>query len=181
MKILRFLILAFLYFWQFSIAQVNTFVIPKSSLFYNLNNDSLTVYECRVVEAQQTLTTNEGVKLNTAKQKYTITTKYVIKNENNTLDIYMYTAGITSFPNRKFSGLKIREKKYWQFNLETTFKLNEQQLKYFIAAEIKGKEANEYDYAITKHTQYQLIYKRHKNFKQLVYDEKLNLKEFILR
>lgn len=179
MKILQLLILLYLFTWQPGFAQVNTFVIPKSSLFYNLNNDSLTVYECRVIEAQQTLTTQEGIKLNTAKQKYTITTKYVIKN--NASKICIYTAGITSFPNRKFSGLKIREKKYWQFNLDTTFNLNEQQLKYFIAAEIKGKEANEYDYAITKHTQYQLIYKRRKNFKQLVYDERLNLKEFILR
>ncbi len=181
MKGLRFTLLVIINSWYFSSAQIKKFEIPKSSLFYELNNDSLIIYECRVVDALQTLTTNDGLKINTTNQKFTITTKYFIKNKADSFEIKTYTAAITSFPNRKFSGLKIKEKKYWSFKLDTTFILNEKQLKYFIAAEIKGKEANEFDYAITKYTTYQLIYKHRKKFKQLVYDEKLNLKEFILR
>ena len=161
-------------------AQINAKSISKQSLFYELNTDSLTVYECRVVEASQELTTAEGSKIKTGSQKLTITTKYFIKCNDNTYHIRIYTAGLTPFPNRKFSGLKIREKKYWAFRQDTSFVLSNKQLASFLAAEDKGNEANEYDYAITKHTRYQLIFKRRKNFKQLVFDQSLNLKQRIL-
>lgn len=161
-------------------AQTISKSISKQSLFYELNADSLTVYECRVSEATQELTTADGQKIKTGSQKLTITNKYHIKCINNSYQIHIYTAGITPFPNRKFSGLKIREKKYWEFRLDTSFVLSNKQLALFLIAEDKGKEANEYDYAITKHTRYQLIFKRRKNFKQLVFDQSLNLKQRIL-
>lgn len=158
-------------------AQTNAKSISKQSLFYELNADSLTVYECRVVEASQELTTADGQKIKTGSQKLTITNKYHIKCIDNSYQIHIYTAGITPFPNRKFSGLKIREKKYWEFGLDTSFILSNKQLALFLIAEDKGKEANEYDYAITKHTRYQLIFKRRKNFKQLVFDDIIDLKK----
>lgn len=161
-------------------AQTSTNSISKQSLFYELNADSITIYECRVQEANQELTTTDGSKIKTGSQKLTITTKYFIKCNDNTYHIRIYTAGLTPFPNRKFSGLKIREKKYWNFHQDTSFVLSPKQLALFLAAEDKGKEANEYDYAITKHTRYQLIFKRRKNFKQLVFDQSLNLKQRIL-
>lgn len=165
---------------QMASAQTSTNSISKQSLFYELNADSLTVYECRVVEATQELTTSDGNKIKTDSQKITITNKYHIKCIDNTYHIRIYTAGLTPFPNRKFSGLKIREKKYWNFHQDTSFVLSPKQLAIFLVAEDKGKEANEYDYAITKHTRYQIIFKRRKNFKQLVFDQSLNLKQRIL-
>lgn len=158
-------------------AQTNAKSISKQSLFYELNTDSLTVYECRVVEASQELTTADGSKIKTGSQKLTITNKYLIKCFDNNYRINIYTAGITPFPNRKFSGLKIREKKYWAFRHDTSFVLSPKQLALFLIAEDKGKEANEYDYAITKHTRYQLIFKRRKNFKQLVFDDIIDLRK----
>jgi hypothetical protein len=154
-----------------SISQNDPVVIPSSSLLKNLNDgDSITYYQCHVEEAVQQLSTASGQTLTGKAQKYTITEKYVIKKNASNYFVNYYTSSLTVFPNKKFSGLKIREKSYWEFKKEKTFSLTEKDLKILLALEKKGREAIEYDYAITKYSTNQLIIKFGKGFKQLVID-----------
>ncbi|MEO6305168.1 MAG: hypothetical protein ABIP51_18560 [Bacteroidia bacterium] len=150
-------------------AQNDSITIPSNSLLKNIKvGDSVTYYQCHVEEAIQQLSTASGQTLTGKPQKYTITEKYVVKKNADTYSVNYYASSLTAFPNRKFSGLKIREKNYWEFKKERSFDLKGDDLKILLALEKKGKEAIEYDYAITKYNTNQLIIKTGKNFKQLV-------------
>ncbi len=152
-------------------AQTDSVTIPNNSILRTLKvGDSLTYYQCHVEEATQQLTTASGQTLTGKQQKYTITEKYVVQKNADGYSAKYYAATLAVFPNRKFSALKIREKPYWGFKKEKEFTLSEKDLKYLVAIEKKGKEAIEYDYAITKYNTNQLIIKAGKNFKQLVID-----------
>ncbi|MBL7920863.1 MAG: hypothetical protein JNJ40_11150 [Bacteroidia bacterium] len=152
-------------------AQNDSLVIPSNSILKDLKiGDSLTYYQCHVEEATQLLSTASGQTLTGTQQKYTITEKYVVQKNANGYSAKYYAATLAVFPNRKFSALKIREKAYWGFKKEKEFILSDKDLKYLIALEKKGKEAIEYDYAITKYNTNQLIIRNGKNFKQLVID-----------
>jgi hypothetical protein len=147
-------------------------VIPERSLLKGLKiGDSLTYYQCHVEEATQQMSTASGQTLTGKPQKYSITEKYVLVKTNETsYHVNYYSSSLNVLPNRKFSGLKIRERPYWNFKKERSFELNNEDLKKLLALENKGREAIEYDYAITKHTTNQLIIKQKKNYKQLVID-----------
>lgn len=151
-------------------AQVSdSILIPESSLLNEIKTgDSITYYQCHVEEAIQQLTTASGQTLTGKQQKYTITEKYVITKRASDYNVCYYTSSLNAFPNRKFSGLKIREMKYWSFKPERSFVLTELDLKVLLALERKGREATEYEFAMTKYTTNQLIIKHKKNFKQLV-------------
>jgi len=152
-----------------SYSQNDSLVIPSSSILKNIKNgDSITYYQCHVEEAVQQLSTVSGQTLTGKAQKYSITEKFVLKKNGVGYSVNYYASSLTVFPNRKFSGLKIREKPYWEFKKEKEFVLTEKDLKILLALERKGKEAIEYDYAITKHNTNQLIIKSSKDFKQLV-------------
>ncbi len=152
-------------------AQNDSIVIPNNSILKGLKiGDSLTYYQCHVEEATQQLSTVSGQTLTGAQQKYTITEKYVVQKNADGYSAKYYAATLAVFPNRKFSALKIREKAYWGFKKEKDFVLTDKDLKYLIALEKKGKEAIEYDYAITKYNTNQLIIRKGKDFKQLVID-----------
>ncbi|MBA3679691.1 MAG: hypothetical protein H0W73_00655 [Bacteroidetes bacterium] len=152
-------------------AQIDSLIIPANSILKDLKvGDSLTYYQCHVEEATQQLSTVSGQTLTGTQQKYTITEKYVVKKIASGYTADYYAASLAVFPNRKFSALKIREKPYWGFKKEKEFVLTDKDLKYLIALEKKGKEAIEYDYAITKYNTNQLIIRQGKNFKQLVID-----------
>ncbi|WP_317899171.1 hypothetical protein [Aurantibacillus circumpalustris] len=143
--------------------------LAPSSLFNNLKlGDSLTFYQCHVEEAVQQLSTASGQTLTGKTQKYTITEKYVLVKTDMGYNANYYTSSLNVFPNKKFSGLKIRERPYWAFEKEKTVTLNDQDLKVFLALEKKGHEAIEYDFGITRYNTNQIIIKQHKNFKQLV-------------
>jgi len=145
--------------------------ISSSSLFKDLSTgDSVTFYQCHVEEAIQQLATASGQTLTGKQQKYSITEKYVLIKEENGYKVSYYTSSLNVFPNKKFSGLKIRERPYWGFQKDKTFQLKENDLKVFLAMERKGREAIEYDYAITRYTTNQVIIKKKKDFKQLVID-----------
>jgi len=164
-------LIAFLVFGFCVLAQNDSITIPNNSILKDLKvGDSLTYYQCHVEEATQQLTTASGQTLTGKQQRYTITEKYVIKKNAESYTAVYYSSSLTVFPNRKFSALKIREKKYWEFKKENEFPLSEKDLKYLVALEKKGKEAIEYDYAITKYNTNQLIIRSGKNFKQLVID-----------
>lgn len=148
----------------------------KDSLINNSNSslknlkvgDSIAYYQCHVEEATQQLSTASGQTLTGKPQKYSITEKYVIRKSEEGYSVNYYSSSFTNFPNRRFSGLKIREKPYWEFKKEKTFTLSKKHVATLIALENKGREAMEYDYAITKYTTNQLIIKHRKDFKQLV-------------
>lgn len=143
--------------------------IPESSILKGINTgDSVTYYQCHVEDAVQQLTTVSGQTLTGKQQRYTVTEKYVIIKEANAYVVKYYASSLTVFPNKKFSGLKIRERPYWAFKHEKTYGLSDQGLKVLLALEKKGREAIEYDFAITRYTTNQLIIKHKKNFKQLV-------------
>lgn len=138
---------------------------------YNLaKGDSVIFYQCHVDEAVQQLTTVSGQTLTGIQKKYTITEKYVFRRIAEGFKVNYFAASLNVFPNRKFSGLKIREKSYWGFKLVNSFLLSEQDLRVFLALERKGREAIEFDYEINKNTTNQIIIKRKKEFKQLVID-----------
>lgn len=141
--------------------------------------DSLTYYQCHVEEGIQQLSTVSGQTLTGKLQRYTISEKYVVKMKEGNYSADYYSSSLTVFPNRKFSGLKMAEKPYWEFKKEKTFNLSRQDLKVLIALENKGREAMEYDYPITKYTTNQLIIKSGKNFKQLVIDRNYVLSKLI--
>jgi len=156
----------------FCFSQSTDSSIVKGSAFLNKlkQGDSVTYYQCHVEEATQQLSTVSGQTLTGTRQKYSITEKFVVKlNAENYVADY-YSSSLVVFPNRKFSGLKIREKPYWEFKKEKTIILKERDLKVFVLMEIKGREATEYDYPVSKYTTNQLIIKSKKNFKQLVID-----------
>lgn len=130
--------------------------------------DSVIYYQCHVEQAIQQMATVSGQTITGKPQKYSITEKYVVYKTTEGYIANYYTSSLNVLPNRKFSGLKIRERPYWEFKREKTLPLTEQNLVVFAALENKGKEAIEYDYVIDKYNTNQLIIKQGKKFKQLV-------------
>lgn len=160
----------------------DSLLIPVSSMLHGLrNNDSVTYYQCHVEEAVQQISTASGQTLTGTPQKYSITEKYVVKKIGAAYSVSYYSSSLTIFPNRRFSALKIREKGYWEFKSEKHFELDETGLKVLIALEKKGREAMEYDYAITKYTTNQIIIRHRKNFKQLVIEGNYVLSKLIVK
>jgi hypothetical protein len=144
-------------------------LLPETSMLRDLLvGDSIVYYQCHVEDAIQQLTTASGQTLTGKQQKYSITEKYVLIKEEKGYMINYYASSLNVFPNKKFSGLKIRERPYWAFKKDKSFKLKEDDLRVFLSLEKKGREAIEYDFAISRYTTNQLIIKHKKNFKQLV-------------
>lgn len=147
----------------------DSLVIPATSILSGLKTgDSITYYQCHVEEAVQQMATASGQTLTSRPQRFTITEKFVITRVAGGYEANYYTSSLNVFPNKKFSGLKIRERSYWEFKKERSFQLDDRDLKVLLALEKKGREAVEYDFAITRYTTNQLIIKQKKNFKQLV-------------
>lgn len=142
--------------------------ISASSLKQLQTGDSIIYYQCHVEDVGMQLKTASGQTLTSNPQKCSITEKMVVVKTNSNYLVRYYTSSLTILPNRKFSGLKIREKSYWNFRLDKQFPLTENQVKILIAIEQKGREAIEFDYIVSKYTTNQLIVKHKKNFKQLV-------------
>lgn len=170
MKSLAFILLLILHSKTFS-QSAPSFLIASSSILSTLNSkDSIVYYQCHVEEATQQLSTASGQTFTSSPQKYSITEKFVIVKDSVGYKARYYISSLTLLPNRKFSGLKIREKPYWNFKKEKEQMLNDKDLKTLVALENKGREATEYDFTISKYTSNQLIITKRKNFKQLVID-----------
>ena len=67
------------------------------------NGDSLIYYQCRVVDANVQVNTGTQ-KIESEKQQITLTEKFVITLKDNVYNIRYFTSGLTTFPNRRFSG-----------------------------------------------------------------------------
>ena len=161
-------------------AQTPEIVIPTTSILSEVKlGDSITYYQCHVETAVQQLYTASGQTLTGKPQKYSITEKYVLIKGPGGYSVNYYTSSLNVFPNRRFSGLKIREKAYWEFKKERAFNLSSREISALVALESKGREAMEYDYAITKYTTNQLIIRYRKNFKQLVIGDNYVLSKLI--
>lgn len=144
---------------------------PKNSIFYGFSErDSIIVYQCHVEKVKQSLTTASGQTFSASEQSVTITEKYVLYRKGDQYRYNYYTTGLNVFPNKKFSGLKIRERPYWQFQLAKSGAFTDRELLVFLALEKRGREAMEFDYGISRYNTNQVIFKRGRDFRQLVID-----------
>lgn len=151
---------------NFAFSQSN---LSKTMLYKLKSGDSLTYYQCHVEKVKMKVESAD-YNNNSVNKTISITEKFIIHKKGDDYLVRYWKSDLYLFPNRKFSGLKIREKKYWNFSFSNNKKLNKTEIDFLAALELKGKEANEYDYAITKHTLNQIIIKQSKNFIQLILD-----------
>ena len=174
------LIICICCFAQLIESRAQTVNVPGNSLFAKLKDkDSLMFYQCHVEEAVIQLTTASGQTLTGQSAKSTITEKFVIKKNGDKYSYTYYTATLAVFPNKKFSGLKIRERPYWNFKRVGEGELGERELKLALGLEQSGREATEFDFPISKYNTNQIILKFGKNFKQLVLDNSYVLSRLI--
>jgi hypothetical protein len=169
--------LAFIFSICFNLAFAQSLFNEKTQntmLAKLITSDSLTYYQCRVVNADIQVTAGNQT-IESEKQQITITEKFVITLKKNEYWIRYYTSGLTAFPNRKFSGLKIRQKAYWNFSFKEERKLDDREVEFLALLQTTGKETTEYDFALTKHTTNQIIIKQKKNFEQLLIKEDVSI------
>jgi len=141
--------------------------------------DSMVYYQCHVESAQQELRTASGQTLQTHAKAISITEKFVLMRQENSFTLRHYVSSFTTCPNRRFSGLKFGEKKYWEFAFRSSMELNEKALKGLRRIEDSGKAANEYDLAITVQNTNQVIILLGKKEKQIGIKEGLLLSKLI--
>jgi hypothetical protein len=133
--------------------------------------DSLIYYQCHVEEAVNQLSTLSGQTLTAAPDKYSITEKFVIIKDSSFYRLKHYSSSLLILPNRKFSGLKIKERSYWNFKLQKDTLISHSSIYPFIEVERKGRETTEYDFTISKYNTNQVIIKKGKSFRQLLIPE----------
>ncbi len=159
-----------------------SFSISAESMLNTVKKgDSLVYYQCHVEEATQQISTVSGQSFTSTPQKYSITEKYVVIRDSANYRCKVFISSMIILPNRKFSGLKIRERPYWNFKKEKETILTEKDLRYLTALENKGREAIEYDFVVNKNSPNQLIIKNKKNFKQLVIDGNYILSKLLFK
>lgn len=148
-----------------------TVSINSGSVFKNLKIfDSLVFYQCHVESGTQQLSTASGQTITGASKKYTITEKYILIKVEEGYQVKYFISALNIFPNKKFAGLKFKEKFYWEFQQKKNFALKEIDIRAFLAMEEKGKDAIVYDYGITKYNTNQIIIRYSNDYKQLVID-----------
>ncbi len=130
--------------------------------------DSLTFYQCHVLEATQELTTADGMKIKGKSKKYTVTEKYVVINKTGSYKMKYFTSNFTDCPNGKFGYLKVREKDYWNFKLTKDTLINEHDVMTFGAIEVKAHDTTEYDFRVTSANPNALIITGNKIMRHLV-------------
>lgn len=172
---------AFLLFIQLCHAQLyDSLILGESSSLKTLEmGDSLIYYQCHVEAVGIKMSTAGGQTLSSNPQKCSITEKFVVLKTPKCFLVRHYTSSLTNLPNRKFSGLKIKERAYWNFTFNKELPLTESALKYLMAIEKKGREAIEFDYVISKYTTNQIIIKHKKNFRQLVIEGDYVISRFL--
>jgi len=160
------------------VSALSSFSQVKSLIAQLQVGDSLLVYQCHVETATVTMKTASGQSLSGVESLSSVTEKFVIKKTNEGYQASYFTSDYSTLPNRRFSGLKIREKDYWHFKYVGQKKLQTNEMVALLTLERGGREAIEYDYIISKYTRNQLIIKRRKEFEQLVLDN--NQKLFLI-
>ena len=149
----------------------DSLIQTSNSLLKKLKEgDSLIYYQCHVEAVTQKLTTSSGQTLSSNSSNMSITEKLVIRKKGDKFSVAHFSSPLTVYPNRKFSGLKVKEKPYWEFKLEKNFPLSVNGARALAAIEKIGKEANEYDFVISRYNKNQVIIKSNAAFKQLGID-----------
>lgn len=144
-------------------------LIPENSLFNKLKeNDSLLIYQCHVETANQEIITQSGQQLTVKNHEVTITEKYVIYKTQSGYRLSYFESSYTAFPNKKFAGLKFKEKSIWGFKKKAEIIMNATAIKVFVALEKKGNEAIVYDYYITRYNKNQIIIRTTNDYRQLL-------------
>jgi len=151
--------------------------LSQSTTFLNeLNNgDSVVYYQCHIESAQQELITASGQTLSSVSKNMSITEKFVLHKSDNNYELTRFVSVLTMCPNRRFSGLKFGEKAYWEFYFKESKTLSGDDLKALDAIENIGKEANEYDFAISIKNSNQVIILSGNKAKQLGLSDQLLL------
>jgi hypothetical protein len=124
-------------------------------------------YQCHVEAVEQELRTASGHTLTSVSKNLSITEKFVLHKQNGNYVLKHFVSVLTMCPNRRFSGLKFKEKAYWEFFYKESKLLSEKEVKGLEAIEDVGKDANEYDFAISTKNRNQVIILGGKNAKQL--------------
>lgn len=137
--------------------------------------DSVVFYQCRVLTVSTTITTESGQSLAGSQHLNSVTEKFVIHKRSSGYEINYFSSDYVALPNRRFSGLKIREKEYWHFVYAGAAFVPFEKSGFLSAIEAEGREAIEYDYQISKHNQNQIIVKAGKRFKQLCFTDNRTL------
>lgn len=150
-----------------SYSQGDEIKAPNAMIYKLSDNDSLIYYQCMVKTASLSVTTTEG-SFTAAQQTITVTEKFVIIKQDTVFRLKYYISGFTAFPNRKFSGLKLKERDYWKFQYCSERILNKKELFFLATLQQTGRPTTEYDFAITKHTLNQVIIKHKKTFDQIL-------------
>lgn len=176
------LFLIFTFFQQNFFAQENTSIkfpdhFLKTKIVALSTNDSLTYYQCHVEELTEQLITSTGEKITGKTKKSTITDKFVVTNKNGIYHLKYYTSTFNSFPNRKFTYLKIKEKEYWNFTLTKESDLNEHDVLMFAAIENKSHDTNEFDFVVDKYNTNALIITNKKMMRHLLVEGNYLLKK----
>jgi hypothetical protein len=163
-------------------AQENTGVkfpdhLLKTSVVNLKNGDSLTYYQCHVDQAAQQIVKENGEVITGAKKSISVTEKFILINENGQYHLKYFTSTYSNLPNRKFSYLKLVEKKYWDFRKVKDVYLTERDVLMFAAIENKSHEAIEYDFPVTKYNTNALIITNKKVMKHVVVEGDYLLKK----
>lgn len=172
------------FFCSYLIMQSQNMALPvqlQNTMIAKLKgHDSLVYYQCHVEEVIQQLSTASGQTLTANPEKYSITEKFILTKKDSSYKVRYYISSMIILPNRRFSGLKIREKPYWNFKKVKEEDLSEKDVKLLAALELKGKEPTEYDFAISKYNTNQVIVKRKKDFRQVNIDGNYIISKLIL-
>ena len=148
-----------------------TLVIETQSVFKNLKiKDSVVFYQCHVETGTQQLSTASGQTITGNPKKYSITEKYIITKLEKGYKVNYFISSLNIFPNKKFAGLKFKERSYWDFKEAKTFNLEDSGIQAFLAMEEKGRDAVVYDYGLSKYNTNLLIIRYPNDYKQLVID-----------
>lgn len=121
------------------------------------NNDSIVYYQCHVDEASQELTTSSGQKISSKKKKLTITEKFLILKQDSIYHCKYFTSGITNYPNKKFPYLTLTEVSNWDFEIQKTKILTNQEVLLVAAMETKTHDIVHYELNINKTCPNQII------------------------
>ncbi len=153
----------------FTFAQIGSTPLQnKNTLLFKLaDGDSMIYYQCHVEAAEQELRTASGHTLNSTAKNLSITEKFVLRKQNGAYTLTHFVSVLTMCPNRRFSGLKFKEKAYWEFFYKESKTLSEKDLLILEGIEAIGKEANEYDFAISTQNNNQIIVLSGSQSKQL--------------
>ncbi len=159
-------ILVFVFFKLVASAQ-STFQNSSTFIDKLQTGDSILYYQCHIESAQQELQTASGQTLQSHPKQLSITEKFVLIKKENSYTLQHYVSSFTTCPNRRFSGLKFSEKPYWEFAFKNSKDIHENAIKSLRTLENSGKEANEYNLAITAQNNNQIIILFGKKEKQL--------------